>query len=266
MITMKHAVTILDSLSAKPTGILKKRRRASQDQLEKAINSLTADLFDGVMVVMDPIKHKITKINDPYCVLSGGYGDSVLDQELAEIVPVNRRVPIKKLFERLFSTRDRRPAVEITIPFGINETTAENLRARVYCNEQSIVVLVDKAQLANLQEIEVIQIKGLISRSPDAGFWVTDLNGIIKDVSALNSSDHLGYRESDLIGMNIGTFIKNTGKTSLISRSAKPVSIERIAKDGSCIPTEVIQKKITMSNGSQYILHLDTYLNADPVR
>lgn len=265
---MNDAARMLDQLFRKPKGILSKKKPVSEEAVAKTIKTISSNLFDGVMVVLDPKQHKIVKINDPYCILSGGYGDSVLDRDFSELVPLSKKDLIKELFQKLFGSRVKRPVVEVTIPIGINETVAENIRARVYCQDSQICLLVDREELSRMQEIEVIRLKALISGSPDSGFWVTDTDGIIKDVVGPNCSVHLGYDEKELVGMNIGTF---NGKDEPLTVDAggnpdKARIIYRRSKSGELVKTDVVQKRITMSNGDEYILHLDTYPSGIPLR
>ncbi len=265
MISMNDAARLLDQVVRKPNGFLK-RKRFKNGALAEVIERISANLFDGIMVVIDPKEHKIVSLNDPYCVLSGGYGDSVLEKDFAEVVPRAKKQLIKELFQKLFNSRSKRPVVEVTIPIEVHSTLAENIRARVYCDESQICLLVDRSELVNMQEIELIRLKALISGSPDAGFWVTDQDGIVKDVVGPNCSVHLGYDEKEIIGMNIGTFTTRSQGDSLVDGVEQARMMQRRSKSGALIETEVVQRKVVMSNGDEYILHIDTYSPENPER
>lgn len=259
MISMQEASKVLDQLVVQNKKIFRRSKPIADVGIRRAIDRISSNLFDGVMVVIDPKEHSIVQINDPYCVLSGGYGESVMEKNFSSLVPTSKRVMIQELFRKLFNARSKRPIVEVTIPIGVSETVSENLRARVYCSDSQICLLVDKSELARMQEIEVIRLKALISGSPTSGFWVTDKDGIIKDVVSPNCMINLGYDEKELVGMNIGTFTVKGEALKAVDNQEIPKSIFRRAKGGKKIETEVVQKVITMSTGEEYILHLDTY-------
>ncbi len=226
MISTQHTIQLLDE-------VIKERQ-----QLWRAIDLIIDHLFDGLLVVFDRNQQKILKVNDPYCILSGGYGQEILDQPFIDLVPS---------FQRVFDLPKTKSAIKIKIPFGIDQFDAS-----VYCFDTVIVILIDQEQFSHLQEIEITRLKALVSRSEESALWITDVKGTIKDVSSLNISLNLGFLDEEVLGFNIQQFS--------ISEEEKSSVIQRVCKSGSLITTDVVHKKITMTNGVPYILHLDTYL------
>ncbi len=264
MISMAHASQILDStMKTKRKGLFFKKKHINLEPKSKVIELLTDNLFDGIFLILDSQTYEIIKINDPYRVLSGGYGDSVLDTKFFHLMTSTKQKTITKLFSKVFAKRHKRPVVEITIPFGVDEKRLNHIRARVYCDENTFFVLVDRDEIAHMQEIEIIRLKALVSSAPNAGFWVTDAHGIIKDVVGKNCTNHLGYDEKEVIGMNIGTFSENPASEKHMTIKDIVKITKRTKKCGKFVNVEVVQKKVVMSNGNEYILHLDTYTPDD---
>lgn len=139
------------------------------------------------------------------------------------------------------------------------------VEAEVVAEEGSVTLRISDQELATIQETELNRIKGSIAKRPNMGVWIVDDHGIIRDVLDNNCELNLGWSGEDVRGMNILTFIEPRHRDKVKefatqSRKDAVYRIDRISKGGKRVSTEVVMGRITLHDGIEYTMYLDTYI------
>jgi len=181
--------------------------------------------------------------------------NGVAEENFLDFVSKSRKEVVLKKINSLSKAQGGNFHGFLSIPFQV-ENFEYGVRTECKFSEKKVILFISANELQKLQNVQLIRIKTLIEQKKNKGLWVLDDQGIVRHVAGESIFKNLGWKDSEIIGMNYATFVQEE-KAHLTENGV--YQIFRRRKFEGAIETEVQVKRMTLHDGHEYTVHLDSY-------
>ncbi len=240
-----------------PVGEASEQVEGLQRDLGEIVSAITKRHFQGLVVAFD-LEGKILYANDRVRFLTGIEERSPVEQVFFEHIPRKERASVIQMFYRVYRARESIKKTNCSVPLvvGPYEVGHEGVKGELMTFSEGLVLKIPDEVLTSVKEMELEKLKLLLLKHPHTGLWVTDEGGAIVDIVKSNCELNLGWDDQEVLGKNISVVIEG-GRSP--DHSCATYFLNRMQKNGPPKKTEVVEDKITLSNGKVYYIYLDTY-------
>ena len=258
--------------SIKDEGLSRSQETDDRVALEDVKVGIPNSAYKGLYCVLNHAG-EILEANDRLKVLaencqpnksrSAKYGPNIFDY-----VPKGSKLPLyERLQEFIATTTSEDSVIHLDIPLSVANFHVK-VRAQVKLHNRSVVLLVSDKELDSVRNVELVKIKAMVTKKSNMGVWVVDEQNIVRDVLGVNCESNLGFKAAEVIGMNILSYVDVGDHEEALRKAGeeehdKPYYIRRVHQSGISIRTKIVQGRITLHDGKEYTMFLDTYESSE---